>query len=92
LQSPLPSPLGRSDPSGTEDPLTAEVPNKKKKRNQLDIWIIVVVIGSTVAFILACAAIMFLLVKWTKYQRLHESMSLSTTPAANRRYGMVVLT
>ncbi|TVU27713.1 hypothetical protein EJB05_19210 [Eragrostis curvula] len=88
LRSPSPSFPWGSDPSGTgEDPITAEVPNQKKKHKKLDAWIIVVVSGSSLALMLACAGIVFLIVKWTKYRRLHESMSLSSTTAVNRRYG-----
>ncbi|KAL6633312.1 hypothetical protein ACP70R_025983 [Stipagrostis hirtigluma subsp. patula] len=84
----LRSPSPASDDSGTEeDPITAKVPNQKKKHKKSDIWILVVVSGSSIALILACVVLVILIVKWMKLRRLHESMSSATTPAVNRRYG-----
>jgi len=89
LQS-LPSSLpGGSDPSGTEDPITAEVPGQKKKHKKSDILIIVVVLVSSFGLLLTCAVVLILLVRWKKLGRLHEAMSPATTPAVNRRYGMM---
>lgn len=88
LRSLSPSLPWGSDPSGSDgDPITAEVPNQKKKRKKLDIWIIVVVSGSSLTLMLACAGIIILIVKWTKFGRIHEAVSAATTPAVNRRYG-----
>ncbi|KAL6591354.1 hypothetical protein ACP70R_049857 [Stipagrostis hirtigluma subsp. patula] len=85
----LRSPSPASDDSGTEeDPITAKVPNQKKKHKKSDIWILVVVSGSSIALILACVVLVILIVKWMKLRRLHESMSSATTPAVNRRYGV----
>jgi hypothetical protein len=81
---------GELDPSGAEDPITAAVPNQKKRHKKSDIWIIVIVSGSSLGLLLICAVILFLLVKWKKLGRLHDAMSSETTPAANRRYGMVL--
>jgi len=81
---------GEWDP-GTEDPITAAVPNQKKKHTKSDIWIIVIVSASSLGLLLTCAVILILIVKWKKLGRLHEAMSPATTPAANRRYGMVLL-
>ena len=81
---------GEWDP-GTEVPITAAVPNQKKKHTKSDIWIIVIVSASSLGLLLTCAVILILIVKWKKLGRLHETMSPATTPAANRRYGMVLL-
>ncbi|XP_066322904.1 receptor-like serine/threonine-protein kinase ALE2 isoform X2 [Miscanthus floridulus] len=87
LQSPPSSLPGGSDPSGTEDPITAEVPGQKKKHKKSDILIIVVVLVSSFGLLLTCAVVLILLVRWKKLGRLHEAMSPATTPAVNRRYG-----
>ncbi|XP_062221569.1 receptor-like serine/threonine-protein kinase ALE2 [Phragmites australis] len=88
LRSQSPSLPWGSDPSGVEeDPITAEVSNKKKKHKKSDIWVIVVVSGSSLALILACAGLMILIVKWMKHGRLHEAKSPATNTAVNRRYG-----
>ncbi|XP_039778861.1 receptor-like serine/threonine-protein kinase ALE2 isoform X2 [Panicum virgatum] len=86
LQSLSPAVPGEWDP-GTEDPITAAVPNQKKKHTKSDIWIIVIVSASSLGLLLTCAVILILIVKWKKLGRLHEAMSPATTPAANRRYG-----
>lgn len=82
------SPSGGWDPSGTEYPITAAVPDQKKKHKKSDIWIIVIVSGSSLGLLLICAVILILIMKWKKLGRLHDAMSPATTPAANRRYGM----
>ncbi|KAG0535455.1 hypothetical protein BDA96_04G367800 [Sorghum bicolor] len=87
LQSPPSSLPGGSDPSGTEDPITAEVPDQKKKHKKSDVLIIVVALGSSFGLLLTCAVILILLIRWKKLDRLHEAMSPATTPAVNRRYG-----
>lgn len=89
MQSPPSSLPGGSDASGTEDPITAEVPDQKKKHKKSDILIIVVVVGSSFGLLLTCAVVLILLVRWKKLGRLHEAMSPATAPAVNRRYGMV---
>lgn len=89
MQSPPSSLPGGSDPSGAEDPITAEVPDQKKKRKKSDILIIVVVVGSSFGLLLTCAVVLILLVRLKKFGRLHEAMSPATTPAVNRRYGML---
>ncbi|KAJ1281610.1 hypothetical protein BS78_04G318700 [Paspalum vaginatum] len=86
LQLP-PSIPGGLDPSGSEDPITAELPNQKKRHKKLDIWIIVIVSGSSLGLLLTCAVVLILILRWKKLGRLHEAMSPATTPALNRRYG-----
>ncbi|OEL29659.1 Receptor-like serine/threonine-protein kinase ALE2, partial [Dichanthelium oligosanthes] len=86
LQSLSPSLPGGLDPSGTEDPITAAVPNQKKRHKKSDIWIIVVVSGSSFGLLLTCAVILILIVKRKKLGWLHNAISPATTPAANRRY------
>jgi hypothetical protein len=77
-----------SGPTGSgEDPITANVNLQKKKK--LDTWIIVVVLGSSLTLIVACAGLIILIVKWRKLKRLHEAGSPAMTPAAKRRYGNV---
>jgi hypothetical protein len=80
---------GGSDPSGTEDPITAEVPDQMKKHKKSDILIVVVALGSSLGLLLTCAVVLILLVRWKKLGRLHEDMNPATTPEVNRRYGMV---
>ncbi|AQK76105.1 Receptor-like serine/threonine-protein kinase ALE2 [Zea mays] len=88
LQSPPSSLPGGSDPSGTEEyPITAEVPDQKKKHNKSDILVIVVVLGSSLGLLMTCAVLLILLVRWKKLGRLHEAMTPATIPAVNRRYG-----
>jgi hypothetical protein len=92
LQSPPSSLSGGSDPSGTEEyPITAEVPDQKKKHNKSDILVIVVVLGSSIGLLMTCAVVLILLVRWKKLGRLHEAMTPATIPAVNRRYGMVFI-
>ncbi|AQK55476.1 protein kinase superfamily protein isoform X1 [Zea mays] len=87
LQSPPSSVPGGSDPSGTEDPITAEVPDQMKKHKKSDILIVVVALGSSLGLLLTCAVVLILLVRWKKLGRLHEDMNPATTPTVNRRYG-----
>jgi len=65
------------------------VPDQKKKHKKSDVLIIVVALGSSFGLLLTCAVILILLIRWKKLDRLHEAMSPATTPAVNRRYGMV---
>jgi hypothetical protein len=77
-----------SGPTGSgEDPITANVNLQKKKK--VDTWIIVVVSGSSLTLIVACAGLIILILKWRKLKRLHEAGSPAMTPAAKRRYGNV---
>jgi hypothetical protein len=49
----------------------------------------VVVSGSSLTLIVACAGLIILILKWRKLKRLHEAGSPTMTPAAKRRYGNV---
>ncbi|XP_047082860.1 receptor-like serine/threonine-protein kinase ALE2 [Lolium rigidum] len=70
---------------GGEDPITANVNPQKKKK--IDTWIIVIVSGSSLTLIVACAVLIILLVKCKKFKRLHEAGSPPITPAVKRRHG-----
>jgi hypothetical protein len=77
-----------SGPTGSgEDPITAIVNPQKKKK--IDTWIIVIVSGSSLTLIVACAVLIILLVKCRKFKRLHEAGSPPITPAVKRRHGNV---